>query len=493
MRIAITDAGRGRPDEPVRRAAVVPRGARPPAPTAAASCSRRTRPQPGAGRPRRHARGRCRTPTSATRCPGATVGVLDYNFGNFELDVPRPRRPCAAAACSRETTAQAEPLELAVATYNVENLAPDRPAGEVRPARRRPGAQPARRRTCWRWRRSRTTAARPTTGSVAADHDARQADRRRSRRPAARRTSAAQIDPVNDADGGQPGGNIRVGVPVPHRPRAVLRGPAGRRRHRGGRGHPVRGGTPQLTSSPGPDRPDQRGVGRQPQAAGRRVHAAAASRSSSSPTTSTPRAATSRCSAGSSRRSRSARRSGHEQATRGARRSWTRSCAADPRANVVVARRPQRLRVLPDRRHLTGDRLAGRPAADAAPGRAVHVRVRGQLAGPRPHPAVGAGVSLPPAAASAVLLRRGARQLRVRRPGSATTTRRSSGCSSFRSPARIRPGAAWRCRAGPRPYGRWRDRRLTAIVGLIHSPCLLRVVLAGYRAIASVVPKPART
>ena len=37
-----------------------------------------------------------------------------------------------------------------------------------------------------------------------------------------------QIDPVDNQDGGAPGGNIRVGLPVPDRPRAGVRRPAGR-------------------------------------------------------------------------------------------------------------------------------------------------------------------------------------------------------------------------------------------------------------------------
>ena len=110
-----------------------------------------------------------------------------------------------------------------------------------------------------------------------------------------------QINPVNNQDGGEPGGNIRVGFlfrtdrglsfvdrPGRHGHRAVRPSglPAGVRSSRSARAASIRP-TPRSTtaasrwwaSSPSTARP-----------------------CSSSPTTSTPRAATSRCSAASSRR-----------------------------------------------------------------------------------------------------------------------------------------------------------------------------------------------
>src|SRR5206468_7080328 len=57
------------------------------------------------------------------RFPGAIVGALDYNFGNFTL------RPTAAPAIEAgylqpEVTAAAGTAQLSVATFNVENLDP---------------------------------------------------------------------------------------------------------------------------------------------------------------------------------------------------------------------------------------------------------------------------------------------------------------------------------------------------------------------------------
>ena len=57
------------------------------------------------------------------RFPGATVGVMDYSFGNFKLQVTAPLTP-VSAGLAREITAAARPNQLSVATFNVENLDP---------------------------------------------------------------------------------------------------------------------------------------------------------------------------------------------------------------------------------------------------------------------------------------------------------------------------------------------------------------------------------
>lgn len=61
------------------------------------------------------------------RLPGVSVGVLDYSFGNSKLlltQVPAHR----SGGVQRETTRAPQRSELAVATFNVENLAPSDPA-----------------------------------------------------------------------------------------------------------------------------------------------------------------------------------------------------------------------------------------------------------------------------------------------------------------------------------------------------------------------------
>jgi predicted extracellular nuclease len=52
---------------------------------------------------------------------GATVGVLDYNFGNFKLLITSVGTP-TSGGIAREVTAAASPGQLAMATFNVENL-----------------------------------------------------------------------------------------------------------------------------------------------------------------------------------------------------------------------------------------------------------------------------------------------------------------------------------------------------------------------------------
>lgn len=59
---------------------------------------------------------------------GATIGVLDYDFGNFKL-LATSVGTVASGGIAREATAAASPGQLAMATFNVENLDPgDGPA-----------------------------------------------------------------------------------------------------------------------------------------------------------------------------------------------------------------------------------------------------------------------------------------------------------------------------------------------------------------------------
>jgi hypothetical protein len=61
--------------------------------------------------------------------PGDTTGVLDYSFSNFKLEVTEPPvvRP---GGLQREVTEAAAPNQLAVATFNVENLDPTDPSSK---------------------------------------------------------------------------------------------------------------------------------------------------------------------------------------------------------------------------------------------------------------------------------------------------------------------------------------------------------------------------
>ena len=64
----------------------------------------------------------------ADRFPGAITGVMDYSFGNYKLQA-LALPPLQPAALPRQAAVPAAPDELAVATFNVENLdAADPPA-----------------------------------------------------------------------------------------------------------------------------------------------------------------------------------------------------------------------------------------------------------------------------------------------------------------------------------------------------------------------------
>jgi uncharacterized protein len=137
---------------------------------------------------------------------GATVGVLGYSFGDFKLEVtgtPTVR----GGGIAPETTTPATSGQLAAATFNVENLAPTDPQSKfdrlattivtnlaapdliaVEEVQDNSGATD-----------DGTVAAESTLGKLTSAISA-------AGGPA---YSWREIDPVNDADGGQPGGNIR--------------------------------------------------------------------------------------------------------------------------------------------------------------------------------------------------------------------------------------------------------------------------------------------
>jgi uncharacterized protein len=144
----------------------------------------------------------------ADRFPGAVVGVLDYSFGNFKLLVTSTPTD-VSGGLARETTATAGANQLAVATFNVENLDPADPpqkfadlANLIVGNLRAPDLvaveemQDDNGPTNDAVVSAGATFARLITAIQAAGgptYDFR------------------QIDPVDDQDGGEPGGNIRVG------------------------------------------------------------------------------------------------------------------------------------------------------------------------------------------------------------------------------------------------------------------------------------------
>ncbi|HXV34596.1 MAG TPA: Ig-like domain-containing protein [Gaiellaceae bacterium] len=142
------------------------------------------------------------------RFKSPVIGILDYSFGNFKLDLSEPVE-VVTDRLDREVAKPARSDELAVATFNVENLDPgDGPAQfaeladlivnhllspdlvaleEIQDAN-----GPVN---------DGTVAGGPTLDLLVAAISAAGGPAYEYR----------QIDPVNNEDGGQPGGNIRVG------------------------------------------------------------------------------------------------------------------------------------------------------------------------------------------------------------------------------------------------------------------------------------------
>ncbi|HKE66802.1 MAG TPA: lamin tail domain-containing protein [Micromonosporaceae bacterium] len=139
--------------------------------------------------------------------PGASVGVLDYDFGNYYFH-PLAAPTVTPSPIQPEVTAKQGPLDLAIATYNVENLAPTDPQDKfdrlavglvhnlqspdivsLEEIQDNDGATD-----------DGVVAANVTLDKLVA-----------AIRAAGGPTYAyREIDPVNDTNGGEPGGNIRV-------------------------------------------------------------------------------------------------------------------------------------------------------------------------------------------------------------------------------------------------------------------------------------------
>jgi predicted extracellular nuclease len=139
---------------------------------------------------------------------GPAVGVVDYDFGNFEIELTAALTT-VAGGLTRETTAVPGPKELAVATFNVENLDALEPqskfdalAGEIVNNMRSPDV----------------ISLEEIQDNNGATNDAVVDASQTYAKLIAAITSAGgptyefrQINPVDDQDGGEPGGNIRVG------------------------------------------------------------------------------------------------------------------------------------------------------------------------------------------------------------------------------------------------------------------------------------------
>ena len=199
---------------------------------------------------------------------GTTAGPLDYdNFGGYAVRATTMGE-LKDNKLKREKTRKQRKSELAVATYNVENLSPASRGRQVRPARRGTGDEPllARRH---RPRRGAGQLGPGRRRHRRRGQDPRPADRRdrEGRRPRLR----VAPDQPRGQGGRRPARRQHPGrLPLQPGARQVRR-PQGRRRdHRGEGGGRRRQG--EAVRQPGTCHSWGRRVGGDPQAAGRRVH-----------------------------------------------------------------------------------------------------------------------------------------------------------------------------------------------------------------------------
>jgi predicted extracellular nuclease len=140
--------------------------------------------------------------------PGPVDGVLDYSFGNVKLEV-LASPSIVDRGPVREVTRAQRNGELAIATYNVENLDPgdpvakfDRLAGGIVAGLASPDIVTVE---------EVQDDNGPTNDAVVAADQTYALLIEAVVRAGGPRYEFRQIDPSDDADGGEPGGNIRVG------------------------------------------------------------------------------------------------------------------------------------------------------------------------------------------------------------------------------------------------------------------------------------------
>jgi predicted extracellular nuclease len=142
------------------------------------------------------------------RFPGPLVGVVDYSFGNFKL-YPTSTPTAAAGGLAREATTAAGTNQVSIGTFNVENLDPGDPpakfaqlAGLIVDNLKAPDIVAV----------EEMQDNNGATNDAVTDADVTFATLIAAIRAAGGPTyDFRQINPVDDQDGGEPGGNIRVG------------------------------------------------------------------------------------------------------------------------------------------------------------------------------------------------------------------------------------------------------------------------------------------
>lgn len=139
---------------------------------------------------------------------GTTTGVLDYDYGNYMLE-PTSSPKVHSAGLKRQTASAASSDQLAMATFNVENLAPSDPQSKFDTL----GGYIAKNLAA----PDLLSVEEVQDNSGATDDGTVACDKTVAKLTAAIKAAGGpsyqwrSIDPANDKDGGEPGGNIRVG------------------------------------------------------------------------------------------------------------------------------------------------------------------------------------------------------------------------------------------------------------------------------------------
>src|SRR3954468_10481517 len=138
---------------------------------------------------------------------GPAIGVLDYNFGNFMLELTEPLVR-VDSGLQKEITSPAASQELSVATFNVENLAPSDGAAKFDGLAHRI-VENLRSPKIVTLEEVQDNSGGADDGTVESNVtlDTLVAAIERAGGP---HYAYTYIAPVNDQDGGQPGGNIRI-------------------------------------------------------------------------------------------------------------------------------------------------------------------------------------------------------------------------------------------------------------------------------------------
>jgi hypothetical protein len=138
---------------------------------------------------------------------GPAVGILDYDFGNFELNLTSALTT-VSGGLARESTVPQGPKEVSIATYNVENLDANEPqskfdtlAGQIIGNLRSPDV------LALEEIQDNNGARNDSVVDANLTLDRLVASIQAAGGPA---YEWRQINPVDDQDGGEPGGNIRV-------------------------------------------------------------------------------------------------------------------------------------------------------------------------------------------------------------------------------------------------------------------------------------------